>query len=656
MSRMVGLVALAGLLACVSSSEVTPVQKVLQMMNDMKAKGLKEKDGEIVAFKTTMQFCKDTIANKEKAVADAKDLIAKLSADIEQYNSDAKVLGKEIEKLDASADEATNEAAASTTEFEEQKTDYENTHAEYETNIADIEVGTSQLKSMMSATNAASLIQKMTSNSRLPKRAHRVLEAFLATSSAIELESAAPEGSKFDSQSGGIVEMMEGLTSKMEDEKTTLEQEFVKTRGSYQMMQQTLTGQIDQHKTMRNMKAGTKKDKESSASAAEGEKASTKTSKASDEQFLKDLYVECATKSSEYESNQKIRAGEVTALNKAIEIIAGGAVSGASEKHLPQLVQTSVAAASFAQLRNAAAKQQSQSAAASFLQAQGRRLSSRVLSTLSQRVAEDPFAKVKKMIQDMVYKLMEEANEEAEHKGFCDTELGTNKMTREQKTTTVNELTASIEEMTAKISTLSDEIGDLSGQIGDIDAAVAEATAIRADEKAKNAVTVTDAIGASTAVKQALGVLQAYYEGLSLVQRGSSHGPAQSSASTGVIGMLEVILSDFERLEADTKASEETNQKEFGKFSDDSSQDKAVKEQHVKNKSETRTETDVANAQAKKDLKSTQEELDAAEAYFEKLKPSCVESGNSYEDRVARRKEEIESLKEALKILDDQDI
>jgi len=286
MSRMVGLVALAGLLACVSSSEVTPVQKVLQMMNDMKAKGLKEKDGEIVAFKTTMQFCKDTIANKEKAVADAKDLIAKLSADIEQYNSDAKVLGKEIEKLDASADEATNEAAASTTEFEEQKTDYENTHAEYETNIADIEVGTSQLKSMMSATNAASLIQKMTSNSRLPKRAHRVLEAFLATSSAIELESAAPEGSKFDSQSGGIVEMMEGLTSKMEDEKTTLEQEFVKTRGSYQMMQQTLTDQIDQHKTMRNMKAGTKKDKESSASAAEGEKASTKTSKASDEQFL----------------------------------------------------------------------------------------------------------------------------------------------------------------------------------------------------------------------------------------------------------------------------------------------------------------------------------------------------------------------------------
>merc|ERR1719453_737433 len=138
----------------------------------------------------------------------------------------------------------------------------------------------------MSATNAASLIQKMASSSKLPARAHKVLAAFLATSSTTDLELGEPEGSKFESQSGGIVEMMEGLTSKMEDEKTTLEQEFVKTRGSYQMMQQTLTNQIDQHKTMRNHKAGTKKDKESAASAAEGEKESTAASKASDQQFL----------------------------------------------------------------------------------------------------------------------------------------------------------------------------------------------------------------------------------------------------------------------------------------------------------------------------------------------------------------------------------
>jgi len=123
-----------------------------------------------------------------------------------------------------------------------------------------------------------------------------------------------------------------------------------------------------------------------------------------------------------------------------------------------------------------------------------------------------------------------------------------------------------------------------------------------------------------------------------------------------VIGMLEVIASDFQRLESSTKASEETNQASYEKFMSDSSQDKAVKQQHIKNKSESRTENDLDMRTAQKDLENTQAELTAAEAYFEKLKPSCVETGNSYEDRVARRKEEIESLKEAIKILDENDI
>ena len=54
-------------------------------------------------------------------------------------------------------------------------------------------------------------------------------------------------------------------------------------------------------------------------------------------------------------------------------------------------------------------------------------LKSKMLSMLAAKAAADPFGKVKKMIKDMIVRLMEEANEETEHKGWCDSELGANK-------------------------------------------------------------------------------------------------------------------------------------------------------------------------------------------------------------------------------------
>merc|ERR1719199_1988900 len=121
------------------------------------------------------------------------------------------------------------------------------------------------------------------------------------------------------------------------------------------------------------------------------------------------------------------------------------------------------------------------------------RLNSRVLSTLATHVTDDPFKKVKKMIKDPIVKLMEEANEEAEHKGWCDTELATNEHTRKEKTQAVETLHATIDELTSSIAKLTEETTELTQAVSDGDRAVAEATAIREEEKAKNAATIKDA-------------------------------------------------------------------------------------------------------------------------------------------------------------------
>merc|ERR1740121_3357954 len=126
--------------------------------------------------------------------------------------------------------------------------------------------------------------------------------------------------------------------------------------------------------------------------------------------------------------------------------------------------------------------------------------------------------------------------------------------------------------------------------------------------------------------------------------------------ASGVIGMLEVIESDFARLEAETTASEAAAQKEYDEFMTDSKVDKAEKTKDVEHKTSKKQDAEHALTMKTNDLDGTQKELDAAFRYFDKLKPSCVDSGVSYEERVQRRQEEIESLQEALRILDGEEI
>merc|ERR1712125_181753 len=142
---------------------------------------------------------------------------------------------------------------------------------------------------------------------------------------------------------------------------------------------------------------------------------------------------------------------------------------------------------------------------------QAQHLNSRVLSALAVRVQDDPFVKVKKMIKDLIVRLMEEANEEAEHKGWCDTELSTNEQTRKEKTEAVETLHAEIDELEASIAKLTEDIAELTKAVAKLKAAMAKATSIRQEKKTTNAATVKDAQEAQTAVAQALTVLKEFY-------------------------------------------------------------------------------------------------------------------------------------------------
>merc|ERR1719214_209045 len=116
------------------------------------------------------------------------------------------------------------------------------------------------------------------------------------------------------------------------------------------------------------------------------------------------------------------------------------------------------------------------------------------------------------MIEELIKKLIAEATAEAEQKGFCDKELGTNKITRDKLTSEIDELQANIDEGTALIAQLTEDIAKLTAEVADLDTAMKEATEMRETEKAKNAATVKDATEALEAVDAAKKVLEEFYK------------------------------------------------------------------------------------------------------------------------------------------------
>merc|ERR1719473_1922704 len=418
-------------------------------------------------------------------------------------------------------------------------------------------------------------------------------------------------------------------------------------------MIQDLTSQISKAEEERDGKISLKAKTEGAKASDKGELSDTKASLAEDEKFLADLTAECEAKSMEFENNQKVRQEELDAITKATEIMKSDAVS---------FVQSSGAITSLVQLRSTAASMSAaQQAVAVFLEDKAERINSRILQLLAAKAASDPFKKIIKMIKDMITKLVEEANEEAEHKGFCDQELGANKATRDSKTEEAELLKARSEELSADIAKLAQQIKELSEAVVAIDGAVTKATSDRTEEKERNTKTIEDASAGKTAVGQALKVLKDFYDKAAtatmLTQiQASGKAPYTGMGGGGVLGMLEVCQSDFARLESETTSAEATATREYDEFMADSASDKATKEKDGKDKKSTMSSKEYELSGTKKDLEGVQDELDAAMAYYEKLKPSCVDAGETYEERVARRKQEIESLKEALKILNGQSI
>jgi len=637
------------LLAAVGATGVSPVAKVIELLDELTGKV----KGDLAAEETMMEeytkYCDSESNEKEDAITSHKRTIGDLEAEIADASARISELGTEVEDLAGKISGAESELAEATKLRDEEKAAFAASESELVDTVDSLERALVVLKrgqSFLQARDQDTMnkltmsLSKIIEANWVNSKDKATVQALLQSSSGDEDLSLQPQAkvSGYQSQGSGILDTISDMKEKAESTLSDARAAEMKAGHEYAMLKQNLEMQISTMKKRMSEATTEKSGLEDAKASAEEELASTKTTLADDEKYLEELKQSCSAKANEWATRQKDAAGELAAIAKAKEVLESGVK-----------VFLQVSSKTHAKGDEGSDKR------------------SRVISILSkledhsyfftqiksEARAGGPFDKVKGLIESMITRLEKEAAEEADAKAFCDKETSESKAKQAELTAKSDKSQVRIEKATATIAELKQQIKTLQEQMAEMDAAQAEATSLRNKEHEEYLKATKDYKDSAEAVANAIAVLQDYYSSGSFVQAKEEPelGGAKTDIASTIMSMLEVAESDFTSLLAEAEASEKEAQTSYDKLVEQNTITKTANTQEVKGKEAGVKSEEAALLNYKEDFATTGKELDAVLSYLDKLKPQCETKVMTYAERVAKREAEIEGLKEALEIL-----
>jgi hypothetical protein len=665
----------------------SPVQKVVELLGECKQKVLKDLEAEKASMTEFSSYCDDEAKEKSYAIETATGSIEGLKATIEESTATIAQSDDEVSTLGTTIADKEKEL---TDAQGVRKTEHENFVAAEKELIETIDQlgrAATVLKKGMSFAQthggtfrvnqqsqaAINALKTIVESQWVGAGSRRTLQAFLQSKATaqesedddLSLDQPQAKQVGYESSSGSIVQAVEDMQGKAEDSLSEIRKKEMEESQSFQMLEGGLLNEIENSKEKLSSASKNKADAEQSLQEANGELVETTKSKGADEAYLETLKSECQAKAVEYEETMKMGKEEIAAIGKASTILQEGVTALVQVK-----VRTHRASARWEptdDTDDSDAMADARSKVVEIFKGIANQRHSFVFTQLASMAASDPFEKIKGLINDMIEKLLKEAQEAATHEAFCQEEMGKTKKSQEDKTMKLEKFSARVDEATSKLAELTESIKTLEAEVGEIDKATAEATAIRTKENEEFTKVSKEYKDSATAVAQAIEVLQNFYQGAALIQLKSQTtlkskmrvkaraSDSQSGVNDGaagvIIGVLETAQEDFTSLLAETEAIESEAQAAFDKMMTENKIAKATKSAEAKAKqSEVKSVTSNLEM-SKEDQASTGKELDAVLAYLDKLKPECESKAMSYEEKKAARDAEIEGLKSALDIL-----
>jgi len=680
--------------AAADQSKMAAVDKVVSMLEDLQLQVLAEGEAEAATYNKFACFCKTTQKEKSESIKTGKDDKASLSADIKKLSKERDDLDDKISKHKDNIKKAEDEMKKAT-----EKSDA--ALKEYRVNEEDLKgalYALTEAIKVLKSSKTPSLVQ-LQSIGKTVQRAALMADALglggasvqKAATFFLQQGDVPVEMEDYKFHSSGIVETLEKLLNDFRKTKADVDADEVKRVQEYDMFMQDRTDYVKAQTLALNEAKKTRDQKIEDIGTASQELTTVSAQLLDDMEYLDELNTICSEKAKTWDQRTKLRANELTAITQATGIVKATVAEKTQSStirfaqtgsvlHLADAVASSDGAmeaieaeaeisesseaVGFLQKRSVqkhapAAADGGRDLIISLLKGKGQELKSTLLTSLASRIAADPFAKIKKLIQELIERLLQEAANEANQKGWCDKATADATQKREYAADEIEGLNAKMAKLEALSAKLGEELKELNKQIKELTDSRAEAEKNRKEEKAENANTVSEAKAGLAAVKMAIDILDKFYKTSAKAKvdapdAGFDNGEAYKGAaaeSGGIIGMMEVIQSDFERTISETKKAEAQAENEHLEFMTETGKSLAEKNVAKKEKTRLKDETDNNFNDAEDEMSSQSKILVTSIKELIELKAACVDTGMSYADRVAMREQEIASLKKALCIL-----
>lgn len=626
---------------------VSPVQKVVQLLGELKTQVQGELDTEAKSMEEYSSYCNDESKERGFQIKTAKADIERFEATIEDSNGKISALDTTIAESGSSVANKQGELAEATKIRENDNGDFQAAQKELVDTVDTLSRAAAVLKRELSFAQGASSSQLKSKLGNMLNALGMIVEAsgsesskkvsaFLQDDDLSLVQQPQASTSNYDSKSGGIVDAIKDMQNEAEDNLASVRKNETKARHAFELLKQGLQDEVANLEKVIAESTSTKGATAEAKAKAEEDLARTKKALSADESFLSKLQSECQVKATEWEARQKSAAEEMAALEKAKEILTSGVNGGT---------------VSFVQVKASTKNEEVRSQLVNSLRKLSRKVHSFGLMQIASHAASDPFVKIRGMVNDMISKLEKQAAEEATQEAFCQEENAKSKKTKEAKSASVDKYTVRLEKANAGVAELSQEINELTAEVSEIEKSNAEATKIRGDENAEYKTASKEQKEAVEAVAKAIQVLQDYYGNSDSFLQQPAFGGAKSDSGNNIVSFLEVAQSDFTTLLTETETNESQAVEAYETLMQENKISKASKEASIKGKTSEVQAVKVAIEDATSDLKTSQKELDAVLEYIEKLRPQCESKAMTYAERKAAREAEMEGLNTALDIL-----